>query len=806
MKTTLNWLRELLDIPIGGPTDDHFEPEWLAERLTQAGLEVDSIQPLAKDVGTVVAEVTDLWPHPDSDHLKVCQVKSGGGSQRIVCGAPNVGRGQKVALAPVGTMLPSGLEIQPRSIRGEPSEGMLCSEQELDLSDDHAGIMVLPKDAPVGASLHGYLGLNDSVIEIGVTPNRGDCLSALGLAREVAAFTGDRLRRPRVVTARLDTPEAFPIRIQISAPERCSRYSARLIDQLEPAAAPLWLRIRLRACGIRPINRIVDVTNYVMLETGQPLHAFDAGRIGGQRIVVRLAEDTRQLTTLDGVARALVPDDLLICDGDAPVALAGIMGGRDSEVTDSTRSVLLESAHFDPLTIRRTAKRLGLHTEASHRFERGVDPQMTRYALDRAVALWRGMTRAKPLPNAVDVYPRPWQPTAITLRSGTVKRALGVTIPQADVRKILGALEIRTHKAPRQDIRIEPPSFRFDLSREADIVEEIARVYGYDRIPESRPMVRAGAAAADATLHWTRRIKTVLVGEGLTELVTLPFTAEEMNERFAGLWPKGVRPVPVINPLRQDTAWMRLSLLPALIENARGRIAQQSDTAMIFEINKVFARAVDDSFTEAVNLAGLLLGHRPRSGVGVNNEPFTFASLKGIMEQILAGLGIEDVDWDATHPVFFLHPGKCAHIVHRDTTLGILGELHPASREEWDVPAMYLFELDFGKTLHYARADFKVRPLPRFPLVERDLAIVVAEDFASQRVVDWVRGLHQELINEVVVFDEYRGAPISVGEKSLAFKVLYRAPDRTLTDEEVNSIHQNLTQQLCRDIQATLRQ
>jgi len=806
MKTTLHWLREWLDLPARRITNGDLEPDWLADRLTQAGLEVDSLRPLAQDVGAVVAEVKDLWPHPDSDHLHLCDVSSGGRPLRIVCGAPNVRRGQKVVLATVGTVLPAGLEIQPRSIRGERSEGMLCSEQEMGLSDDHAGIVVLPSDAPVGTSVHTYLGLDDWVIEIGVTPNRGDCLSVVGLAREVAAFTGGKLRRPRAVKARNHTSEAFPVRIEISAPEQCPRYSARLIRELRPDASPLWLRIRLAACGMRSINRIVDVTNYVMLETGQPLHAFDSRRITTHRIVVRVAGDTRHLTTLDGVERELGSADLLICDGATPVALAGIMGGLDSEVTDATSSVLLESAHFDPLTIRKTAKRLGLHTEASHRFERGVDPEGTRYALDRAMALWLGMTRAKPLPDAVDVYPGQWQASSITLRSAAIKKALGLAIPRAEVRRILKALEIRTHGASQRELRVEPPSFRFDLGREADVIEEIARVYGYDRIPESLPVVRAGATGADSTLFWTRKIKSVLVGEGLSELVTLPFTSNEMNQRFAGLWPEGFRAVPVLNPLRQDIASMRLSLIPALIENSRDRVAQQASTSMVFEINKVFACSTGDSFVEEVNLAGLLLGHRPRRGIGVADPPFSFGTLKGVVENVLEAAGIVECQWQNNDPVPFLHPGKFARIEHRGNLLGRLGELHPTIREEWDAPRIYLFELDFGKVLHYARTDFKVRPLPRFPLVERDLAIVVAEQFPSQRVIDWVKGLHQRLIEDVVVFDEYHGAPISAGQKSLAFKVFYRAHDRTLTDEEVNMLHDDLTQQLCRDTNATLRQ
>lgn len=810
MKTTLHWLGEMLDIPAEPGCEAQLDPDWLADRLTRAGLEVDSLAPLARDSGAVVAEVKELSPHPDSDHLKLCHTSDGERILRIVCGAPNVRRGQKVVLAAPGTVLPSGVEIRARPIRGEVSEGMLCSEKELGLSEEHQGIMVLPADAPLGASVHRYLGLDDWVVEVAVTPNRGDCLSVIGLAREIAALAGGKLRRPRVRVSRrirdASARERLPVEVAIVDPEQCPRYSARVIHDLIPETSPLWLRTRLEACGIRAINTIVDVTNYVMLETGQPLHAFDLSRITSRHIVVRRAGAVRHLTTLDGVERSLVPDDLLICDGDKPVALAGIMGGRDSEVTGATSSVLLESAHFHPLTIRRTAKRLGLHTEASHRFERGVDPEGTGYAMERALALWHGFTRARALRDTLDAYPRPWQPTSISLRAASMQKSLGVIVPEPEVRRILRALEVRVRAASRKELSVEPPSFRFDISREADIVEEVARVYGYDRIPESLPVVRARPAGSDDTLRWTRKIKGVLAGEGMTEVITLPFTSADINGTFPGLWPPGITPVPVLNPLRQDAAAMRLSLIPALLDHCRTRIEQQSKSVMVFEANKVFATDAAGRFVEAGHLSGLLCGHRPSLGVGANDSPFGFGHLKGVVENVLDAIGIANCEWQADDPVAFLHPGRFARIAHEGNCLGVAGELHPGVREQWDLPRIYLFELDFAKLLNYARADFKVRPLPRFPLVERDLAIVVDENFPSRKVVDWVNGLKQELIEDVVVFDEYRGAPIDRGQKSLAFRVLYRAQDRTLTDEEVNTLHHELTQRLCRDIGAALRQ
>lgn len=374
------------------------------------------------------------------------------------------------------------------------------------------------------------------------------------------------------------------------------------------------------------------------------------------------------------------------------------------------------------------------------------------------------------------------------------------------MRGIMKALEIRVRGASQTALKVEPPSFRFDLGREADIIEELARVRGYDRIPESLPLVRARASGGDAALFWMRKIKNLLIGEGLTELITLPFISSEMNRVFPGLWPDDAGPAPVLNPLRQDAASMRLSLIPALLEHCRARIEQQSKSVMAFEANKVFAVDPAGKFVETLNLSGLLLGHRPSLGVGAKDVPFSFGYLKGVVEQILEAARVADCAWQAEDPVAFLHPGRCARIEHRGDSIGVIGELHPALRAEWDVPRIYLFELDFARLLHYARADFKVRALPRFPLVERDLAIVVAENFPSRAVIDWVSGLNHELLEDVVVFDEYRGAPIERGRKSLAFRVLYRAQDRTLTDEEVNALHDELTQRLCRDIGATLRQ
>ena len=800
MKLTFNWLMELVEVPDPAA----FGPDELAERLTHAGLEVEAVKRLSDDDGALIVEVADVRPHPNADRLSVCDIHDDGEPRRIVCGAPNVRTGMKTAFLRVGAVLPSGQAIERRPIRGIPSDGMLCSEKELGLSDDHRGIMELPGDAPAGTSLQEYLGLNDWMLEVSITPNRGDCLSVLGLAREIAALTGGKLRIPTIPDHLRERPPSIPFSVEILDPVLCPRYSARLIHGLRPAPAPPWLRFRLEACGIRSINHIVDVTNYVMLETGQPLHAFDARQITSQRIVVRTAGEASTLTTLDGSDRALHPDDLLICDGDTPAALAGVMGGAGSEVTEETESVLLESAHFDPLTIRRTAKRMGMHTEASHRFERGVDPDGTRYAMDRAVALWEQLGEAQVVPGFADAYPGERKPAEITLRYASVKRALGVELPRDRLHGIIESLGIELKRSSDHDLVVSPPSYRFDLTREADIVEELARVHGYDNIPATLPAVRMGIQS-DPLLRWVRKTRSLLTAEGLNEVVTLPFCSAAMNRTFPGLWGEDGKPVRITNPLRQETDEMRLSLLPGLIENLHYHSERRSESSMIFELNKVFSLGSEGGYTERMNVAGLIRGHRPQRGLKAENRAFVFADMKGVAEDLLEGLGHADCRWAADAPTPILHPGGFAAISAGGVPVGYVGEISPRVREDLDLPAFFLFELDFGAIVHYARPDFKVRPIPRFPSVERDLAIVVAKDFPSQTVIDWVRGLDQALIERVDVFDEYTGAPISEGRKSLAYKVFYRSTERTLTDQEVNTVHEDLTRRLCAAFDATLR-
>jgi phenylalanyl-tRNA synthetase beta chain len=634
----------------------------------------------------------------------------------------------------------------------------------------------------------------DWLVDVAVTPNRGDCLGVVGLARELAALKAGRFktaaRKSPVETMR----PAPPVKIEIQSLRCCRRYSASVVEAIEPGTSPSWMRFRLEACGIRSINNVVDVTNYVMLETGQPLHAFDLDRLAAKRIVVRQAKDIRKFVTLDEIERALAPEDLLICDGDIPIALAGIMGGRDSEVHGGTRAVLLESAHFDPATVRRTAKRLGLHSEASHRFERGVDPEGTVAALKRAVGLLRDVASAKPAGN-VDRYPRRARPRAITLRRDRVTEVIGIELKTAEVEKNLSALGCKIQAAGKAALKVTPPSFRGDLAREADLIEELARLHGYDKVPSTLPRARL-SARPDARWRWERGVRSYLVGEGLTETIQLPFAAAEMNRRFFGL-NGNAAPVAVLNPLVQEHAEMRASLIPGLIESLKINLAQRVGGFGAFGVGNVFFLGADGNPAERQHLAALLYGQRERKGLRAEVAPFTFLDAKGSIEGILERVGADRAwTWTRSEAPSFLHPGRAARLRSGDASLGYVGEIHPDLAAKLALPRCLIFELDFEKLLQYLSPILTVRSLPRFPSVERDLAIVVDENFPARQIVSWIKDQRHSLIEEVEVFDQYRGAPIAEGKKSLAYTISYRAEDRTLTDAEVHALHQELVSRI----------
>jgi len=639
---------------------------------------------------------------------------------------------------------------------------------------------------------------DDHLFEVSVTPNRGDCLGISGIAREVAAITGARLKTPPVSAAKKNAAINKRVSLTLENSDMCARYSARIVEDLHIAPSPLRLRWRLEACGIRPINNLVDVTNYVMLETGQPLHAFDWDRLPSKKIVVRTAKEVKQFTTLDGVARELASEDLLICDDDLPVALVGVMGGMDSEVTDSTRSVLLESANFAPASIRRTAKRLALHSEASHRFERGVDPAGTIAALNRAVYLLAEIAGGKPIPGIADAYPVKIRMPAITLREKRIEQLLGLPIEGKKAAKILRSLGIKvTRQSNSRTIKVIPPTSRPDISREADLIEELARLHGYDKIPSTLPLLRSSGGKNDRRLGWERKLRAFMAGEGLTEVINLPFTTEAMNRAFTGVWESAPNAVAVLNPLAKDNAEMRHSLLPGLIDNLKLNLAHRAESFAAYHLGKTFRSTAAGESEERQCIAALLYGPRAHHGLRQGEQaPIGFLDCKGIVEGLLELFHVRELaSWSAAAKEI-LHPGQSATVSLKDAPVGYLGQLHPDVCERLEVPPSWLFELDFEKLLEYAPRQITTHALPRFPAIERDVAIVVDRDFACQQVIRWINNLGDALIEHVEVFDQYLGAPIPEGKKSLAYKVSYRAEDRTLTDGEVNTLHQNLVERL----------
>lgn len=653
----------------------------------------------------------------------------------------------------------------------------------------------------------GEDGTEDWLMEVAVTPNRGDCLGILGLAREAAALTGGRLKPPPVAAHAKDGGIGRLVDVKILSPRLCPRYSARVVSDIRVAASPSWMRDRLEACGIRSINNVVDITNYVMLETGQPLHAFDLDRLKSKRIVVRTAKEIKKFKSLDGIERELAPEDLLICDGDVPVALAGVMGGMESEVEAATRAVLLESAHFDPVSVRRTAKRLGLHTEASHRFERGVDPEGTLYSLDRAVFLLTKFAGGVPVEVVVDRYPRRTRAKAVLVRHWKVKGLLGIDMKPAEMEQIFKSLGLKVQKRSKGGLKVLPPSYRLDLSREADLIEELARLRGYEKIPSTLPLARSQSGRADLRLSRERNVRSFLIGEGLTELINIPFTSNSLNLRFPGLWGDGASPVPILNPLVQENSEMRLSLIPGLLQNLRVHLSQKAKSFWGFELGKVFCSAGGSLPKEKQQLAAILYGPRERKGLRVREEgAIDFFGGKGLLEGILEVLRLgQRPTWINSGIPSFLHPGKAAWLKLDDSDLGYLGEFHPGLREEFDLPPFFIFELDFEKLLQYAPPKLTARSLPRFPSVERDLALVVDDEFPAQRIINWIHDLGHSLIEDVQVFDQYRGSPVPEGKKSLAYAVSYRAEDRTLTDAEVNALHQDLVSRIGQVFGAQLR-
>jgi phenylalanyl-tRNA synthetase beta chain len=779
MKFSENWLRELVDIQADRAT--------LAHALTMAGLEVEELIPLGEDLGgVVVAEIIAAEKHPEADRLQVCKVSVGQGEPlQIVCGAPNARAGIKVPLATVGATLPGGIAIKAAKLRGVESFGMLCSARELGVDADASGLLELPADAPVGQALATYLGLPDASIELKLTPNRPDCLGLFGLAHDVAALFGSRVKVGEQSAAPVSSDARRGIRLEAGAD--APRYLGRIVEGIDPKArTPLWLAERLRRAGLRPISAVVDVTNYVMLELGQPLHAFDNDKLHGD-IVVRHARAGETLKLLDGSEAQLDGGFVVIADEQNGLAVAGVMGGFDSRVTDDTHNIFFEAAHFAPAAIMGRARKLGMHTDASHRFERGVDPALPRRALERATELLLSIAggQAGPVLVAENLADLP-KPATVVLRRERLKRVLGIEVADAEVARIFTALGMQV-VSQAEGWQVTAPSSRFDIEREEDLIEEVARIHGYDNIPTHTPAGALTLAAEPEGRLNELAVREQLAARGYYEAVNLAFVGNELLQR----WGMTEQLVALANPLSADLAVMRPSLLPGLIEALSHNRARQQERVRLFELGRIFqiaaaAAASKEAPTETPSLAMVASGTAQAEQWGEAARMLDFHDLKGDLDALIAWGG-EPQRW-AVHAdglPGWLHPGRGARVTRDGVTAGYLGALHPQLAKALDLGAdVHVLELALDPVL--ARRLPKAEPVPRFPSVRRDIAMDLPEAVGWSQIEQVIRTTLGGQLKELRLFDRYSGKGVEAGRKSLAMGLILQDASRTLTDDDAD--------------------
>lgn len=850
MRVPLKWLQEYVDIALPIPE--------LAERMTLAQLEVNTIEQLGANWERdkiFVGQIVEVRAHPNADRLTIAVVDYGSDApQAVVTGAPNIrvgDAGQKVAFATRGARLIDGhsdgtkwITLKPSNIRGVRSEGMVCSEKELGISDDHTGIMILPDDAPVGMPLQDYLG--DTVLVIEIIPNIARCLSMIGVAREVAALTGQKLRLAQPEWRTEGPPITGQIEVEIADPDICSRYSASLICNVQIGPSPFWMQRRLIAAGMRPINNIVDITNYVMLEWGQPLHAFDYDKLRGRSgktppmespvIIVRRARAGERMTTLDGVDRLLDEEMLLITDGGGPVAIAGVMGGLETEVTEETRNILLESANFDYINNRRTTQLLNLPSEAATRFGRGIDPELTITGLKRASELMRVLAGGTIAEGIVDNYPVKPKVKIITFPPGEVERIAGIKLSARQITDILESLEFRCELPKREGdpIQVTVPSHRLDVSLKADLVEEVARVYGAENIPFTLMADPLPPQRNNPLLSATEKARDVLVSCGLSEVITYSLIALEDQDKLLAAYgdlkphdavaePEVAYPTPCImaagdciqlsNPLTPEHRLMRTTLLPSMLMILRDNLRYQQRLAL-FEIASVYwPRKGENLPDEPRHLCIGLTGPREvRWWGGDGAEPadpsrlMDFFDLKGIVEVLLERLQARGVTFEGSDSLIF-QPGRAATIRVQGIPVACMGEVHPLVREAFELPPqrICLLELDLEQLLAHVEDRAYHKPISRFPPVVQDLALVVDEAIPAQQVQELILEAGRDVVSDIHLFDVYRGEPIPIGKKSLAYAISYQDMSRTLTDKDVQRIRDRIQAHLERRIGAQVR-
>jgi len=800
MKVSLSWLKDYIPVEMDVPE--------LTQALTMAGLEVDSVLNRYEWLDNVFAgRIIKVDKHPNADKLTLCEVDLGDKIVRVVCGAPNVRENMTAPLALPGTMFPNGMILEKGVIRGQASQGMLCSEKELELGTASGGIMELDPDLTPGTKLADALNLSDTMIEIDLTPNRPDCLSLLGVAREIGAMQGKIVSYPeiRLPETRGNINELSSVSIE--APDHCPRYAAQLIEGITIAPSPFWLQDKLLSVGLRPINNIVDITNFVMMETGQPLHGFDFDNLEENRIVVRTASEGEKFTTLDGKERSLSSDMLMICDGKKPVAVAGVMGGLNSEIENKTTRVLIESAYFEPSSVRSTSKRLGLNTDASHRFERGVDPDGTITALNRAARLMAEIGGGTLIGGIIDEHPVVIKNSPVSMSVSSINSRLGIKLTQDEMTDLLSSIEFDIQKTDSDYLKVIPPSFRVDISRSEDISEEVARLWGYDNIPVTFPPMPSEAARSSKDFEIRNRIKDIMSAFGFAEVINYSFISPASCDKLQMKMDDNRRKLlNLLNPLTEDQAVMRTSLIPGLLDTMGRNLSKQNRNLKFFEIGKIFfSRGQDTQPDEVEMLSGLWTGLRAETSWYDKDISCDFYDLKGAAEGLLNALGIkdsvftayEDKDCDCTMP------GRTASISVKGQVIGFIGEVHLNTLENYDLKQnAFIFELNLDIVKPLISDYKKAQVLPKYPSVSRDITIIINKSIEAASLLNSVRNMDEQLVEDIFLFDVYEGKNIPSESRSISFRIVYRSSQETLEDEAVTGVHKKISEMLLKTYNA----
>ena len=790
MKISYNWLKDYLDLTI--------DPHQLAERLSLTGLEVEEVIEKRLDFPeVVVGNVLISEKHPNADKLRICRVDVGDMELSIVCGAANVAEGQTVAVAKVGALLPNGLKIRKSKIRGEQSEGMICSEQELGLAERSEGIWVLPDNLPVGVPLAKALNFQtDYILDLAVTTNRPDCLSHIGVARKVGALIDQHIKKPVVRLSEINETAASQVKIRIDTPQGCPRYSARVIRNIKVGKSPSWLVRRLEAVGTRSINNVVDITNYILMETGHPLHAFDFDLIEGKQIVVRESVEGEKFITLDDKERELRTGTVLICDAEKPVAIGGIMGGLNSEVHRNTVNVLLESAYFQPESIQRSSRYLGLSTEASQRFERGADPNGTIFALDRAALLIAELCGGEIYKGIVDEYPAPVVSKKIPLQVEQINVLLGTALTLREMTELLQGIDLKV-----QDGIVLIPTFRPDLERVADLAEEVARLYGLDNIPARQNMTINYNVLRNEMDFFVDELKNILTGMGLQEVLTGSMVNKEVCEKLTG------KPIyPILNPISRDMDGMRNSLIPSIAQVIQHNRNRQRKNIRLFEMNRVFIPKykLQELPEEELRLCIALSGKREKELWYSSRQNTDYYDIKGIVENLLNKISLDN--WNFIYySDFVIEEGGLGVQVEKDV-IGKLGRLKDTIANNFEIEdEVFIADISVRKLFKNRIIDKKYKAIPRFPGIERDLALIIDEELQADKLVEIIYKNGGNLLSRVDVVDLYRGKQISEGKKSIAFRLTFQSTERTLTENEVSSLLDKILKSLSKAFNAKLR-